>query len=75
LGSLKSEADAKAEWGRIHGANKDVLGSLSGDVVRTDLGAKGIYWRIYAGPMDEAKARTVCAQLAKRNQGCIIGKE
>jgi hypothetical protein len=75
LGSLKSEADGKAEWTHIHSTNKDVLGSYSGEVVRTDLGAKGIYWRIYAGPMDEAKARTVCAQLAKRNQGCIIGKE
>lgn len=75
LGSLKSEGDAKAEWGHILSSNKDVLGGLSNQITRTDLGAKGIYWRIYAGPMDEAKARTVCASLSKRNQGCIIGKE
>jgi hypothetical protein len=75
LGSLKSDSDAKSEWGHILSSNKDVLGGLSNEIVRTDLGAKGIYWRIYAGPMDEAKARTVCASLSKRNQGCIIGKE
>ena len=75
LGALKNDADARAEWNRIHAANKDVLGGFSSDIVRVDLGAKGIFWRLRAGPMGEAEARTVCAQLAKRNQGCIIARK
>jgi len=75
LGALHSEKEAQAEWTRVHGANKDMLGSLSSDIVRVDLGAKGIFWRVRGGPVDEAQARTICAQLAKRNQGCIIARK
>ncbi|HLN22868.1 MAG TPA: SPOR domain-containing protein, partial [Patescibacteria group bacterium] len=60
---------------RVHGANKDTLAGLSSDIVRVDLGAKGIFWRLRAGPVNEAQARTICAQLAKRNQGCIIARK
>jgi cell division septation protein DedD len=75
LGALKSEADAKAEWQRVKGANKDILGDLASDIVRVDLGDKGIFWRLRAGPMDEGKARTICSNLAKRAQGCILAKK
>ena len=75
LAALKSEADAQAAWKRLQNANKDVLGGLSSDIVRADLGAKGVFWRLRAGPVDEARARSICAALAKRNQGCIVGRK
>jgi len=74
LAALKTESEARAEWTRIHSANKDIVGSLGEDIVRVDLGAKGVYWRVRGGPLAEAQARTICAQLTKRNQGCIIAK-
>jgi cell division protein FtsN len=75
LGALKTEADARSEWNRVRGANKDLVGELSSDIVRVDLGAKGVFWRLRAGPLGEAGARTLCAQLAKRNQGCLLAKK
>ncbi len=75
LGALKSEAEAKSEWTRLRGAHKELLGEFSSDIVRVDLGAKGVFWRLRAGPMDEARARTLCAALAKRSQGCIVAKK
>lgn len=75
LAALKSEADAQAAWKRLQNANKDVLGGLSSDIVRADLGTKGVFWRLRAGPVDEARARSICATLAKRNQGCIVGRK
>lgn len=75
LGALKTEADAKSEWNRVRNANKDVLGEYGSDIVRVDLGEKGTFWRLRAGPMDEGQARTVCSNLAKRSQGCIIAKK
>jgi hypothetical protein len=75
LGAVHSEKEAQAEWSRVHGANKDTLSGLSSDIVRVDLGAKGIFWRVRGGPVDEAQARTICAQLTKRNQGCIIARK
>jgi hypothetical protein len=75
LGALKSEGEAKTEWTRLRGVDKDLLGDFASDIVRVDLGAKGIYWRLRAGPMDEAKARTLCAALGKRGQGCLVAKK
>ena len=75
LAALTSEGDARNEWNRIRGANKDLLGDLSSDIVRVDLGAKGIFWRLRAGPLAEAEARTLCAALTKRSQGCIVARK
>lgn len=75
LGALKTEAEARAEWSRVKGANKDVLGDYGSDVVRVDLGEKGVFWRLRAGPMDEGQARSICASLSKRSQGCIIARK
>ena len=72
VAALRTEAEAKAAWARIQGHDKDLLGGLSLDIRRVDLGARGIYWRLRAGPLDEAGARSLCAKLAKRNQGCIV---
>jgi cell division septation protein DedD len=75
LGALKTEGEAKGEWGRVKNANKDLLGDYGSDIVRVDLGEKGVFWRLRAGPMDEGQARSLCANLAKRSQGCIIAKK
>lgn len=72
LGALRSAPDADKEWGRIHRANGDVLGGLKSDVIQVDLGAKGVFWRLRAGPLSEQSARQVCAELKNRNQGCMV---
>lgn len=72
LGALRSAPDAEKEWGRIQRANSDVLGGLKSDVVQVDLGTKGVFWRLRAGPLDEQGARQVCGELKNRNQGCMV---
>jgi hypothetical protein len=48
---------------------------LSLSVSRVELGAKGTYYRIQAGPVaDEAKATQACAALKSRSVGCILVK-
>jgi hypothetical protein len=75
LEAVKSEAEAKSEWARLKNAHKEELADLSSDIVRVDLGAKGIYWRVRGGPLDEAQARLLCAQLTKQSQGCLIARK
>ncbi|HIJ39220.1 MAG TPA: SPOR domain-containing protein [Rhodospirillaceae bacterium] len=75
LAALGNEADAKSEWVRLKAANKDLLGALNSDIVRVDLGAKGIFWRLRAGPLGEADARTLCSALIKHSQGCIVARK
>jgi cell division septation protein DedD len=74
LGAVRSEAEARAAWNHLKSLHKDELSGLDDDIVRVDLGAKGIYWRIRGGPLDEAQARLLCATLTKQDQGCLIAR-
>ena len=42
--------------------------------VRADLGEKGMYYRIQAGPLADGRGRAVCGELKRRNLGCIIAR-
>ena len=75
LGSLRSEDAARQEWERIKRKNTDLLGSLSATPIRTDLGDKGVYYRIQTGPLaDLPAAERICSELKQRSIGCIIAR-
>jgi len=73
LASARSEQGAMGEWSRIVGRNKDALGALTPSVARVDLGEKGVFFRLRAGPLpDRAAAEALCATLSAQNVGCIV---
>ena len=73
LAALKSQAEAQKSWDRILAKHTDVLGSLTLHIVRADLGAQGIYYRVQAGPFaDKVSAKTVCDQLKSAGQQCLV---
>jgi len=75
LGSVRSEDAARQEWERIKRKSTDVLGNLSATPIRTDLGDKGIYYRIQTGPVaDLPAAERICSELKQRSIGCIIAR-
>jgi hypothetical protein len=75
LGAVGNESAAHKEWDRIKRANSDLLGSLSPSIVRADLGAKGVVYRIQAGPVANADAAAdLCAKLKTRNVGCFVAR-
>lgn len=75
LGAVRTEEAAKQEWQRLQRAQSDLLGKLSLTAARVDLGDKGIFYRIQAGPIaDGAEAAQSCAALKSRNVGCILVK-
>jgi len=47
---------------------------LTLSVTKADLGPKkGVFYRLRVGPVaDEAAARALCANLAKREMGCLV---
>lgn len=75
LGALKAPDAAEKEWARIQKANHDLLGALKSDIIRVDLGEKGTFWRLRAGPLAESAARQLCQNLQARNQGCIVARK
>jgi SPOR domain len=73
LAATKSEAAAEATWNRLTIKYQDILASLSLHVEKTDLGAKGIYYRVQAGPFSEkAAAKDVCVKLKAKGQQCLV---
>lgn len=75
LASVRTPESAREEWGKLKRENGDLLGNLRANAVPVDLGEKGTYYRIQAGPFaDAAAAERLCAELKKRNHGCILAR-
>jgi hypothetical protein len=72
LGAVRSADAARLEWDRIRERNRDLLGAVSASPVRTDLGDKGVYWRIETGALGDAAAARICTTLKQRKFGCLI---
>jgi hypothetical protein len=73
LVALRSEQLALAEWEKLKKANPDLFNGLSPNVVRADLGEKGIYYRLQAGPLaGAAQASDLCEKAKSRKLGCIV---
>ena len=73
VAALRSERDALDQWARLQKAHGDLLGGLTPHVQRVDLGAKGIFFRLQAGPIDgRGAAKALCAKLQKRKSGCLV---
>ena len=73
LAAVRSNKDARREWTRLRTRHSGLLGRLGHSVVRADLGDKGIYYRLRAGPLEnKAAARTLCGELTKIKVGCLV---
>jgi cell division septation protein DedD len=73
LGALRSQADAEGEWKKLQKANTDLLSGLSPEVIRADLGDKGVFWRLRAGPFaDPDAAKTLCTAMEARKNRCAV---
>lgn len=71
VAAVDSEAKAAAEWQRLQRKFGGELGGLSMRTVRVEL-PKGIFYRIQGGPVDEARAKQICATMSAQGAGCSI---
>jgi cell division septation protein DedD len=72
LASAKSEDAAKSTWARLQSAHGDVLASLKMQPTKVDLGDRGTWYRVQAGPLDEKQAQGVCSALKGRKADCVV---
>ena len=72
VASVKNEDVAKSTWARLQSAHGDVMASLRMQAVRVDLGDKGVWYRVQAGPLDEKQAQSVCSTLKTRKADCVL---
>lgn len=73
LASLRTPDEARDEWARLKHANADLLGKFTAVAVRADLGDRGVWYRVEAGPVgDKAAALKLCKALKERDLGCQL---
>lgn len=75
LGSFRNAGGAQEEWRKMQRKFPQSLSTLSSRVERADLEGKGVWYRLYAGPLPEGKARDICSRLTAENAGgCLVRK-
>ncbi len=72
LASLPDQATAQSEAKRFQNKYAAFLGGAALTVIRADLGAKGIFYRVMSAPLPETKAKAICADLAKQKASCLV---
>ncbi len=75
ISSVRSAEAAKRAWQNTVKRHGAVLSQLSLLVKRADLGEKGVFYRVQAGPLrDLAAARRVCDALKRKKVDCLVVK-
>jgi|GEM_PF-4636217 len=73
LSSLSSEEKAKGHWSALQEAFPGTLRDLVLDVQRADLGDRGIFYRVLAGPFaSQSEAKRTCEELKALRQYCRV---
>lgn len=73
IGSYRTEAGALNGWKILQAAHGTLLGDLEPTVVSADLGVRGVFHRLRAGPLaSRGAANTLCNSLKARQQGCLV---
>lgn len=71
LASYRSTKQAERGWSQLRRAHQNILGDLNFTVKEINLGSKGVFFRLIAGPFpDKAQAADACRKLKSRRQFC-----
>ena len=73
LGAFRTLAKARNHGRDLQRQHSSLLGRLNLVVERVDLGSKGIFYRLRAGPIrNKQAARSLCRTLGKRRVNCFL---
>ena len=74
--SVRKKESAETEWKRLSKRYSQILSGLKSYVIRADLGARGIYYRLQAGAFKvKSTATKVCTKLAQVKISCFVIKQ
>lgn len=75
LGSVKTASGASGEWGKLQKTFPAELSEAKYRVQRADLGERGVFYRIQAGPMSGESASAICDSIKAQKPGaCLVTK-
>jgi cell division septation protein DedD len=75
IAATRDEPTARTEWERLKKAHLDLLGTFTPTIVKADLGDKGVFYRVQAGPIaTHDQADKLCGALKQFAIACLIVK-
>lgn len=75
LASVTSKAGAGTEWSKLQRTFSEQLQNAAYRVQEADLGERGVYYRVQAGPMSKDSAHSICDAIkARKPGGCLVVK-
>ena len=73
LAAFRDQASAEQSFARLQRAHPTLLGSLRSDIERADLGDRGVFYRLRAGPLaTKETASDLCTKLKAAGQDCLV---
>jgi hypothetical protein len=73
LSAVRSADAVPEEWARLKRRYPELAG-MTNSVSKIDTPDKGTFYRVEAGPLDEAAAKSTCTHLRGQGLGCIVVK-
>lgn len=75
VGALPSASEAQSHWKSLSAKQSALLAGLQPTMVQADLGAKGIYTRVFlTGFADKETAQALCTKLKSAGSDCLVKK-
>lgn len=70
--AVPSEDEIVPKWEQLIREHPQLLSALERHVEAVDLGGRGIWYRVQAGPLSAARAAVLCDTLKARGTDCIV---
>jgi hypothetical protein len=74
ISAQRSEDAARASFKDLQAKFPQILSRYQPNIVRADLGERGIYFRVRVGPFSGADAQRLCEDLKSAGGDCIIAR-
>ena len=73
LAALRSEPEAQATWKKLASRHKNFLGNRQPNIVRTELGGLGTFYRVQIGPFSsKTESEQLCKNFKQGGLDCFL---
>jgi hypothetical protein len=74
ISAVRSQDAVAPEWERLKRRFPETLAALTVSSSKAEVAGKGAFYRLRAGPLDQASAKSACDHLRAQGLGCVVVK-